>query len=184
MTYASTEVIFSCVFRAKYLDGLAELLAEGALDIPPELAALATPESRRAVLRQWRTEPWVVYSKPPFAGPRKLVDYLGRYTHRVAISNDRLVGCDEGQVRFSYRDRKEGDRLKTATLPAAEFIGRFLHHVLPARFMRIRHYGFLANRVKQSPLAALGQFESPGGMPFPARRDGHADAKPTACHPN
>ena len=141
------------VFRAKYLDGLAELLAEGALDIPPQLAALGTPGCRRRLLRQWRTKPWVAYSKPPFAGPQKLLDYLGRYTHRVAISNHRLLGCDDGQVRFSYRDRKEGDRLKTATLPAGEFIGRFLEHVLPARFLRIRHYGFLANRAKQTQLA-------------------------------
>jgi hypothetical protein len=78
---------------------------------------------------------------------------LGRYTHRVAISNQRIVSCNDGQVRFHYRDRRDGDRRKTATLPADEFIGRFLQHVLPDGFMRIRHYGFLANCVKQRDLA-------------------------------
>lgn len=96
----------------------------------------------------------MVYSKRPFAGPAKLLDYLGRYTHRVAISNHRLVSLEEGQVTFTYRDRRDGDRRKTMRLPAEEFIGRFLKHVLPKGFMRIRHYGLLANRAKQQRLAA------------------------------
>ena len=95
----------------------------------------------------------MVYSKAPFAGPQKLLDYLGRYTHRVAISNHRLLACEDGQVRFDYRDRPDGDRQKTASLPVETFIGRFLLHVLPPGFMRIRHYGFLANRAKKSRLA-------------------------------
>jgi hypothetical protein len=107
----------------------------------------------------------VVYSKAPFAGPAKLLDYLSRYTHRVAISNHRLVAgtphddgpSDDGrgEVRFTYRDRADGDRRKVAALSTDEFIGRFLTHVLPARFMRIRHYGFLANRHKQAKLARI-----------------------------
>ena len=84
--------------------------------------------------------------------PFSSVEYLGRYTHRVALSNDRLLSCDDGQVRFSYRDRRDGDRVKFATLAADEFIGRFLAHVLPPRFLRVRHYGFLANRAKQQSL--------------------------------
>ena len=95
----------------------------------------------------------MVYSKAPFAGPRKLVDYLGRYTHRVAISNHRLLSCASGEVTFTYRDRNDGDRRKTARLPAENFLGRFLQHVLPDRFMRIRHYGLFANRNKQQRLA-------------------------------
>jgi hypothetical protein len=143
----------SKMFRAKYLDGLAELLERDQLDIPPQLAELAEPGSRRRWLRRLGNKPWVVYSQAPFAGPRKLLDYLGRYTHRVAISNHRILACQDGQVRYSYRDRRDGDRLKTDLLPAEEFLRRFLQHVLPDRFLRIRHYGLLANRVKQKQLA-------------------------------
>jgi hypothetical protein len=143
----------SKMFRAKYLDGLAELLEHGQLDLPPQLAELAQGDTRRRWLRRWRKKPWVVYSQAPFAGPRKLLDYLGRYTHRVAISNHRILSCQDGQVRYRYRDRRDGDRLKTDVLPAAEFLHRFLHHVLPDRFLRVRHYGLLANRGKQKRLA-------------------------------
>lgn len=143
----------SRMFRAKFLDGLARLLDAGQLDLPPRLASRGNADSRARLWHNWRSKPWVVYSPPPFAGPKRLIDYLGRYTHRVAISNHRIRSCDDGQVRFSYRDRRAGDRLKVATLPADEFIGRFLNHVLPDRFLRIRHYGFLANRAKQGCLA-------------------------------
>ena len=108
---------------------------------------------RRRWLRRLRRNSWVVYSKAPLAGPRKLLDYLGRYTHRVAISNHRLLSCENRQVEFSYRDRADGDRRKTTSLPAEEFIRRFLLHILPPGFMRIRHYGFLANRAKKTCLA-------------------------------
>ena len=99
----------------------------------------------------------MVYSQAPFAGPRKLLDYLGRYTHRVAISNQRILNCVDGQVRYRYRDRRDGDRLKTDVLPAEEFIHRFLQHVLPDRFLRIRHYGLLANCLKARQLARCRQ---------------------------
>jgi hypothetical protein len=143
----------SKMFRAKYLDGLAALLDEKQLDIPPRLADLADSAARRRWLRRCRKKSWVVYSQAPFAGPRKLVDYLGRYTHRVAIGNHRILGCQEGQVRYQYRDRRDGDRLKTDSLPAEQFVGRFLQHVLPDRFLRIRYYGLLANCVKRKQLA-------------------------------
>lgn len=142
----------SRMFRGKYLDGLQRLLSEGRLDLPPHLAHLSDAVHRRRFLQRLRSKPWVVYSKHPFAGPHKLLDYLGRYTHRAAISNQRLLSCRDGQVRFTYRDRRDGERRKIATLPAAEFIGRFFKHVLPARFQRIRHYGLLANRGKQQRL--------------------------------
>jgi len=147
----------SKMFRAKYLDGLAELLQADQLDIPPQLAELAHSATCRRWLQRCRKKPWVVYSQAPFAGPRKLLDYLGRYTHRVAISNYRIVTCEDGQVRYRYRDRRDGDRLKTDILPAEEFLRRFLQHVLPDRFLRIRHYGLLANRVKQNQLARCRQ---------------------------
>jgi hypothetical protein len=92
------------------------------------------------------------YSKRPFAGPQKLLEYLGRYTHRAAISNHRLLSCDNGQVRFTYRDRRDGDRQKIATLSADQFLQRFVRHVLPLRFQRLRHYGLLANRGKRERL--------------------------------
>lgn len=142
----------SKMFRAKYLDGLAALLEAEQLDIPPQLAELADARTRARWLRRCRKKPWVVYSQAPFAGPRKLLDYLGRYTHRVAIGNQRLVSCERGEVRYRYRDRRDGDRLKTDVLPADEFIHRFLRHALPDRFLRIRHYGLLANRGKQKHL--------------------------------
>jgi len=95
----------------------------------------------------------VVYAKKPFGSPQTVLDYLGRYTHRVALSNNRILAVENGQVTFSYRDRKDQDRLKSMPLDAEEFIRRFLLHVLPDGFMRIRHFGFLANRSKKQALA-------------------------------
>ena len=100
-----------------------------------------------------RQKSWVVYAKKPFGSPQTVLDYLGRYTHRVALSNDRILSVENGQVTLSYRDRKDGDRKKTISLEAHEFIRRFLLHVLPDGFMRIRHFGFLANRSKKQALA-------------------------------
>ncbi len=93
------------------------------------------------------------YAKHPFAGPQQVLDYMGRYTHRVAISNHRLLDCEAGQVRFRYKDYAHGNRRKVMQLEATEFLRRFCLHVLPAGFMRIRHYGILANRAKGEKLA-------------------------------
>ena len=98
--------------------------------------------------------PWVVYSQKPFAGPGKMVDYLSRYVHRTAISNDRILGIDGDQVRFSYRDRADGDRRKVEVIGGVEFLSRFLLHVLPKGLTRVRHYGLLSNRTKSKDLAA------------------------------
>jgi len=100
---------------------------------------------------------WVVYAKPPFGGPQQVLDYMRRYTHRVAISNHRIVNVADGKVTFTYRDRKDDDTVKQATLSADRFIARFLLHVLPNQFMRIRHFGFLANRAKKQKLARCRQ---------------------------
>jgi hypothetical protein len=139
----------SKVFRAKFLEALQHLVDTGQLtcDVP----------NARQWFRSLRKKPWIVYSKRRFAGPEKLLDYLGRYTHRVAISNHRLLSIDHGEVSFHWRDRSDGDRRKVASLPAATFIRRFLYHVLPKGFMRIRHYGFLANRAKKQALASCRQ---------------------------
>jgi hypothetical protein len=155
----------SKMFRGKYLAGLAELLEADALDLPPQLAPLGEPATRRRHLRRWQKKSWVVYSQRPFAGPRKLVDYLGRYTHRVAISNHRLVNCDGGQVTYRYRDRADGDRIKTETIPAEEFLNRFRQHVLPDGFQRIRNYGLLANCVKRKYLAQCRELLGARSLP-------------------
>lgn len=143
----------AAVFRGKYLAGLQQAFARGELRLAGSVAGLAAPPAVAAFLARCRTTDWVVYAKPPFAGPAQVLEYLGRYTHRVAISNDRLVSVDDGQVRFRWKDYAHGHRLKTMTLPAAEFLRRFLLHILPDRFVRIRHFGVLANRGRTAKLA-------------------------------
>ena len=142
----------SKMFRGKFLVGLKSLLAQQALELPE---SLASPIRQRQLVKRLFKKPWVVYSKAPFAGPAKLLDYLSRYTHRVAITNSRLKACRNGEVVFSYRDRQHGSRRKQLSLPVSQFIGRFLTHVLPERFMRIRHYGFMANRSRKQNLVNI-----------------------------
>ena len=145
----------SKVFRGKFLDALSKLLEQGRLKLAGSTTALAQAHARRAWMASLRAKPWVVYAKQTLAGPEHVLDYLGRYTHKAAISNERLLAMDEqGNVRFGYRDRARGNQRKTMQLPAAEFLARFLTHVLPRGFMRIRHYGLAANRSKRLLLAA------------------------------
>src|SRR5574341_913427 len=115
--------------------------------------AWADPPAFQAFLATLRAADWVVYAKPPFGGPEQMLEYLGRYTHRVALSNDRLVSLEAGVVRFRWKDYAHGNRLKTMALPAVEFLARFLLHVLPDGFVRIRHFGLLANRGRTAKLA-------------------------------
>ena len=145
----------SPVFRGKFLDGLSKLLEQGRLKLAGSTTALAQPQPQRTLIARLRAKPWVVYAKQPLGGPEQVLDYLGRYTHKVAISNQRLLAMDEqGNVRFGYHDRARANRRKTMQLPATEFLRRFLTHVLPGGFMRIRHYGLLANRAKHEKLTA------------------------------
>jgi hypothetical protein len=139
-------------FRAAYLRGVQEAWSKGQLHLPGRLAALASAAEFEKFLRLPAEKDWVVYSQAPFAGPEKVLDYLSRYTHRVAISNHRLRSLEDGKVTFDYRDRRDGNRVKQLTLPAHEFIRRFLQHVVPRGFCRIRHFGFLGNRVKEERL--------------------------------
>lgn len=142
----------SRVFRGKYLAGLQRAFAKEELVFPGRLADWASPEKfQQRLSRCWQKD-WVVYSQRPFAGPEKVLDYLSRYTHRVAISNHRLRSSDAGRVTFDYRDRRDGNQLKQLTVSADEFIRRFLMHVVPPGFCRIRHYGFLGNKVKAERL--------------------------------
>lgn len=130
----------SQVFQGKFLALLQQACDKG--KIPP-----ANNEIKAS-----RQKSWVVYAKKPFGSPQTVLDYLGRYTQRVALSNDRILNVQNGQVTFTYRDRKDKDRLKSMTLDAQEFIRRFLLHILPDGFMRVRHFGFLANRTKKHSL--------------------------------
>jgi len=130
----------SLVFRGKFLDLLKQACDQGKI-----------PTANNEI-KASRRKNWVVYAKKPFGSPQTVLDYFGRYTHRVALSNDRIIKVENGEVTLSYRDRKDGGRKKTMTLEAQEFIRRFLLHVLPDGFMRIRHFGFLANRSKKHAL--------------------------------
>ena len=141
------------VFRGKYLDGLRRAFDRGELRFAGSVAGLAEPTAFGQFLATLRAPDWVVYAKPPFGGPTQVLEYLGRYTHRVALSNDRLVSLAEGVVRFRWKDYAAGNRIKTMALPAAEFLSRFLRHVLPGGFVRIRHCGLLANRGHAAKLA-------------------------------
>jgi len=143
----------STVFRGKFLAGLRQLRARGLLHFAGDSAALADERAWAEWLRTLRATDWVVYAKPPFGGPERVLKYLGRYTHRVAISNDRLVSIDHGVVCFRWKDYAHHNQVKVMALPAAEFLRRFLLHVVPAGFRRIRHFGLLANRHRAAKLA-------------------------------
>jgi hypothetical protein len=144
--------VLSRVFRGKFLDGLKRLFAQGQLLLPGRLQTLAQPAARAVWWRDLYATDWVVYSKPPFGGPAQVLKYLARYTHRVAISNARLESLEDGRVTFRTKDYTEGGRTKRLTLDAVEFLRRFVQHVLPKGFVKIRHYGLLANRQRQARL--------------------------------
>jgi hypothetical protein len=140
--------ILSTVFRAKLLAALQHAIASGKIDSPAHCGADLARSLRHAARKKW-----VVYCKRPFAGPQQVLAYLGRYTHRIAISNERIIGMDGNDVSFTYKDRAHGDQRKVMTLPAEVFMRRFLLHVLPKGFVRIRHYGLLANSVRSDRVA-------------------------------
>lgn len=143
----------SKVFRGKYLDALAHAYERGELRFGGSTEPLAVAGAFRRFLAKLKTHQWVVYAKPPFAGAAHVFAYLGRYTHRIAIANHRLVSLDGAQVRFRWRDYADDNKTKIMTLSADEFLRRFLLHTLPAGFVRVRHYGLLANRDRHAKLA-------------------------------
>ena len=144
----------SKVFRGKFVAGLKQRFGVGQFKLAGSTAILAdTAEQRRLYDALYKND-WVVYTKQPFAGPAQVLEYLGRYTHRVAISNNRLLSVNDSAVRLRYKDYAHGNRRKILPLQPDEFIRRFLLHVLPSGFMRIRHYGILANRAKREKLDA------------------------------
>jgi hypothetical protein len=147
--------VLARLYRRLFLERLQAAFEAGALSFFGDLAGLAQPAAFTAYLQPlWRAD-WVVYAKRPLGGPQQVLDYLGRYTHRVAIANSRLLNLAGGQVRFRWTDYRHPERPKTMTLTAGEFIRRFLLHVLPDGFRRIRHFGFLANAHRRAKLALI-----------------------------
>jgi Putative transposase/Transposase zinc-binding domain len=144
--------VLSRVFRGKFLAGLKKAFQHGNLQFHGHLAPLAEPRSFAAWLRCLFRHDWIVYSKRPFGGPEHALRYLGAYTHRVGISNSRLLALSEGRVSFRWRDSAHGNRKRVMSLPVDEFLRRFLLHLLPRGFVRIRNSGFLANRQRAALL--------------------------------
>jgi predicted Zn-ribbon and HTH transcriptional regulator len=149
--------VLSRLFRRLFLEALEQAHADDQLRFYGDLQYLRQAAAFTAYLEPTRQTEWVVYAKPPFGGPQQVLEYLGRYTHRVALSNDRLRSLREGQVTFQWKDYRHPQRPKLLCLAVAEFIRRFLLHVLPPGFQRIRHFGFLANRQRQTKLALCRQ---------------------------
>jgi hypothetical protein len=145
----------AALFRGKFLAGVRQLLEEQALHLPD--AALQAPAARARWLSQLYQKPWVLYAKRPFGGPQQVLSYLANYTHRVALSNRRLLAVDASQqtVTFAYRDYRHGSQLKALTLSGLEFIRRFSLHILPAGLVRIRHYGLLGNNRRKRDLETV-----------------------------
>jgi hypothetical protein len=145
--------VLSCLFRRLFLEGLQNAFEAGQLRFFSDLAGLAAPAVFSAHLAELKQIEWIVFAKSPFGGPEQVLAYLGRYTHRVAIANSRLVSLDQAKVSFRWKDYRHHDKSKLMTLGADEFIRRFLLHVLPDGFHRIRHYGLLANGHRAAKLA-------------------------------
>jgi hypothetical protein len=144
--------VLGSLFRKKFLIYLREAHRKGRMKFHGEMAGLASPASFEALCRKAGRTPWVVFVKAPFGGPEQVLKYLARYTHRVAISNSRILSMEDGRITFLWKDYAGGNKTRTMTLDAAEFIRRFLLHILPSGFVRIRQFGFLANRVRKEKL--------------------------------
>jgi hypothetical protein len=145
--------VMSALFRGKFLDLLKDYFKKDDLVFPDSLRHLKDPGDFETFRKNLYHKKWVVYCKPPFDGPNGVLQYLGRYTHRIAISNNRILSHRGGNVSFLWRDYADDNRPKTMTLKAGEFIRRFLLHVLPPRYVRIRHFGLLANRKRKDNIA-------------------------------
>jgi hypothetical protein len=159
--------VLSRVFRGKFVAGLKRACSEGTLRFYGDLQRLAQPKVFSSWLRQLFRHDWVVYCKPPFGGPEHALRYLGAYTHRVAISNHRLVSLVDGHVTFRWRDSAHGNKKRLMTLPVEAFLRRFLLHLLPRGFVRIRHFGFLANRRRALSLPLCTHLLGSANQPTP-----------------
>jgi hypothetical protein len=164
--------VLSKVFRGKFLEMVRRAHAEGELLFGGSLARLADPDAFEAHLRSALANDWIVYAKRPFGGPEQVLKYLANYTHRVAISNHRLVSMADDQVHFRWRNYAKGNRIRTMALHAVEFVRRFFLHTLPRGFVRIRHGGFLANSCRQGKLALCRELLGDVAPPPPEADDG------------
>jgi hypothetical protein len=169
--------VLSQVFRGKFIDLLKRARADG------KLLGVEDDDAFTRLLNASVKHDWVVYAKPPFGGPQQVLKYLSRYTHRIAISNHRLVSIDDQSVTFTWKDYAHGNRPRTMALEGGEFLRRFLLHAVPSGFMRIRHFGFLANRMRAENLAACRRLLA---VPSPSPLDPPApiDATAHACCPS
>jgi hypothetical protein len=165
--------VLSRLFRRLFLERLEKAFLAGKLAFFSSLQPLREHAAFLRHLAPVRTNEWVVYAKPPFGGPHQVLDYVGRYTHRIAISNNRLLDIENGSVRFRWKDYRDDGRQKMMTLSADEFVRRFLIHVLPSRFHRIRYYGFLGNRYRVQKLDRCRQLLA---MPVPQPLDGQSES--------
>jgi len=147
----------SRLFRRLFVESMEKAFDAGQLQFFSALEELRDPTAFRRLLGRVRSREWVVYAKKPFAGPQQVLDYVGRYTHRVAISNNRILNIEDGLVTFRYKDYRDGSQQRTMTLAADEFIRRFLLHVLPEGFHRIRYYGFFGARYRKEKLEQCRQ---------------------------
>jgi hypothetical protein len=164
--------VLSRLYRRLFLERLHAAFNAGMLNFFGELAGLVKPAVFVTHLRALRRIGWVVYAKRAFGGPQQVLDYLGRYTHRVAIANSRLIALSDEQVRFRWKDYRQPQHPKVMTLPVGEFIRRFLLHVLPSGFRRIRHFGFLANTHRSAKLTLIrGLLDLPEPEPAPEPAD-------------
>lgn len=153
--------VLSTRFRRLFLAALEKAFQRGKLQFFGQLESLRQPQIFAQHMAALKTTSWVVYAKPPFGGPSHVLEYLGRYTHRVAISNRRLLALEQGRVSFQWKDYRDGQQQKVMTVPAEEFIRRFLQHALPAGFQSIRYYGFLAHCHRTRQLDRCRQLLAP-----------------------
>lgn len=160
--------VMRILFRAKVLDYLQQAVRSGAVAMHGECAMYDNPNVWSQLLSELYATQWVVYAKSPFGSPERVVKYLGAYTHRIAISNRRIKALEDGYVTFSYRDRRDHNRCKLMRLSMVEFIRRFMLHLVPHGFVRIRHYGFLGNRLRKELLPVCRELL---GVKPPAQAD-------------
>jgi hypothetical protein len=185
--------VLSRLFRRTFLTALRQAAVQEPLNMQGQCQRWQTPAAWRQFLTSLQQTEWVVYAKPPLAGPHQILRYLARYTHRVAISNRRLIALQNGQVTFRWKDYQRGNRQRIMTLDAVEFLRRFLLHVLPHGFKRMRHYGFMANGLRkgklplcrrvlgQTPLDATVVSPPVDALPSTSRPAPPSDVCP-ACH--
>jgi len=174
----------AAMFAGKFLAGLEQLRTEGTLQFYGRLTAWSDPAVWRRTLQALRGTPWIVFAKGSVVGPESVLQYLGRYTHRVAISNGRLLRLDERTVTFRYKNYRNGDALREMTLAGPEFVRRFALHILPPGFTKIRHYGILGNnrRSRDIPAARTALERSPWRVDLaPSKAIPASKAEPSTC---